>query len=550
MNKTLFSKIVLGAGFLLGICSYSSAQIGHGGTPYSFRQKSFDSFATVVLPALDNQVLLQEEIATEKKEEGYQFGKEIAVNYRLDNSGSWEKLPDGGRLWRLGIESKGAYSINLIFDDFYIPPSSHLFIYTADQSFVLGSFTSENNNQWGNFATTVLPGDAIVLEFYEAAQDQNKATIHLSTIVHGYKNSFFQKQKAGMYGNSGYCNVNINCEVGIPYNVVKQSVALILNGGKSLCSGTLINNTAQDAKPYFLTAHHCVYKNNVQIKDRDPSQFVFVFNYETADCTGTNSTTNYSIQGVTVVAKGCDTSDFLLLLLNDKPTASFKPYYAGWSRKDILHEGAVAIHHPRGDSKKIAEDRKTLVSGNYNDDKPHYPDNTHYLVVWDTGTTEVGSSGSGLFNREKLLIGQLEGGYADCTYREGEDCFGKFSYSWTNNNHPDSNRLDYWLDPLGLGVESLEGFDPFDPVSVKNIEKQEDIISIYPNPTDGKLKVECGKWNLKHVAVYDIMGRKIIEVTAIENKELVLNVENLHSGLYILKIDTDNERFVRKIVKN
>ena len=447
-NLQLLCKTSLCTTFLWGICVCSFAQIGHGGTPYSFKKKVVKSFVTVSLPSLDNQLLLQEE-AVEKKNEGYPFGKEIAVNYRLDNSGTWENLPDGGRLWRLGIESKGAYSINLLFDNFYIPSSSNLFIYTTDQSFVLGSFTVKNNNQWGNFATTVLPGDAIVLEFYEAAQDRNEAIINLSTVVHGYKNAFFQK---GQYGKSGYCNVNINCEVGETYQAVKQAVALILKGGSAYCSGTLVNNTAQDTTPYFITAYHCVY-------GKDLSTFVFIFNYETVDCGGTNPTTTYSVNGATAIAM-CDTSDFALLLLNDRPIG-FNAYYAGWNRKDTLYEGAVCIHHPNGDWKKISEDRKMLGSGKFWDEYPSFPDNTHYVVVWDTGTTQGGSSGSGLFNSHGLLIGQLEGGYASCSDLQGEDYFGKFSYSWTNNNSPDNNRLDYWLDPLGAGVEFLEGMGVF-----------------------------------------------------------------------------------------
>ena len=30
------------------------------------------------------------------------------------------------------------------------------------------------------------------------------------------------------------------------------------NGGEYVCTGTLLNNVAQDWTPYFLTANHCV----------------------------------------------------------------------------------------------------------------------------------------------------------------------------------------------------------------------------------------------------------------------------------------------------
>ena len=486
MSK-LQHKMILVAIFLMGFCGGAFAQIQHGGTPYSFKQKNFEVFATVLLPAMDNQRLLQEEIKVARKEEGYQFGKEIAVDYRLDNSGTWEELPDGGRLWRLGLQSKGAYSINLLFDNFYIPPASNLFIYTADRSFVLGSFTAENNNKWGNFATTLLPGDAIVLELYEAAQDRNNATIQLSTIVHGYKNFLFQNKgkEKGTYGNSSWCNVNVNCEIGQPSHDVKRAVALIINETHAHCSGTLINNTKRDCTPYFLTAWHCV-TGKYDTKDKSLSQFVFVFNYETTDCEGTNSAKTYSINGATIVAMD-DFSDFALLLLDDKPPMECNPYFAGWNRKDTSYTGVFGIHHPKCDWKMISIDRKTTASGKFHEERPEYPDHTHHIVVWDTGTTENGSSGSGLFNRDKLLIGQLHGGYAECGKRDSADCYGKISYSWTNNNSPDSNRLDYWLDPICSGVEFLTGMEMDCSVNIKKHSMQEDIITVYPNPVNYEL---------------------------------------------------------------
>ena len=542
MNRNRIYKTFACTVFLWGFCGWSFAQIGHGGTPYSFNKKPLDTFSVAVLPALDNQLLLAQEEITDK-EDGYPFGKEIAVDFRLDNAGSWEDLPNGGRLWRLGIESKEAHSINLIFDSFYIPSASHLFIYTADRSFVLGSFTVKNNNRWGNFATTLLPGDAIVLEFYEAAQDKNNAIINLSTVIHGYKDFFFNKnnkQQKGTYGNSASCNVNINCEIGIPFQDVKRAVALILRGTHALCSGTLINNTAQDRTPYFLTAHHCYSLSGFKT-----SNWVFIFNYE-SDCEDNKPTATYSINGATVVAS-CDTSDFCLLLLNDIPPVEYNPYYAGWNRKDILYTRSAGIHHPQGDFKKISASKETLEHGKGKEEKTEYPDSTHYVVSWDKGLTQYVSSGSALFNLNSLIIGQLDGGWiVNCNDSLRQDWYGKIAYSWTNGNHSDSNRLDYWLDPLGLGVDSLKGLGT-DSLIVKDSSKHEKRISVYPNPVATQLHIRSEDMPLKNLAIYDMIGRKMVEQTAIQSHECVLNMESLHAGLYMLKIETENGFFTKKI---
>lgn len=426
----------------------SKAQISEGGVPYSFHDyRISDEIPFVKMPSVDNQVLINSENEASNKAEGFCFGKEFDVDYNLFNSGTWTELPNGDRIWRLGISSKDAYSLNLIFNRFYLPPTSNLFIYTKDKQYILGAFTEKNNLPDKIFATNLLPGGEIIIEYYEPQIVKGKGEIHLSTIVHGYKDFFF---KGGKYGTSGSCHININCSEGSAYQTVKRSVALILNSSYALCTGTLINNTANDETPYFLTAQHCLSSKN-------PSKFVFIFGYETQNCDGTNGKNGFSISGATLIADG-DNSDFALLKLSSVPPVSYNPYYAGWNRVNSAASSAVCIHHPSGDYKKISLCNTTLVSDHYDD----YVEDTHWKVSsWNKGSTEGGSSGSPLFNSGKQIIGQLEGGTASCSDLEGYDLFGKFSYSWLNNNASSSyNRLKDWLDPLNTGVTTLSGYDP------------------------------------------------------------------------------------------
>ena len=126
--------------------------------------------------------------------------------------------------------------------------------------------------------------------------------------------------------------------------MVKRAVALILNVSSAHCTGTLINNTANNGVPYFLTANHCVINKNL-------ARFVFIFGYETQYCDGTNGMNGFSINGASLVASGVS-SDFALLKLSSAPPLSYLPYYAGWNRVNSPAMSAVAIHHPSGDYKK------------------------------------------------------------------------------------------------------------------------------------------------------------------------------------------------------
>ena len=68
----------------------------------------------------------------------------------------------------------------------------------------------------------------------------------------------------------------------------KKAVALIVNGGFAACTGSLINNTANDGTPYFLTANHCL---------GNPNTWTYYFNHESSTCSGSTGPTNNSISG-------------------------------------------------------------------------------------------------------------------------------------------------------------------------------------------------------------------------------------------------------------
>ena len=54
--------------------------------------------------------------------------------------------------------------------------------------------------------------------------------------------------------------MDVICSDGLPWANEIKSVVRILTGG-TLCTGTLVNNTAQDGTPYVLTAEHCNPQN-------------------------------------------------------------------------------------------------------------------------------------------------------------------------------------------------------------------------------------------------------------------------------------------------
>jgi PKD repeat protein len=56
-----------------------------------------------------------------------------------------------------------------------------------------------------------------------------------------------------------------------------------------------------------------------------------------------------------------------------------------------------------------------------------------------------------------LVIGTLTGGFSSCTSPNGEDMFGKMSYSWISNGTTANMQLKPWLDSLNTGITKMPG---------------------------------------------------------------------------------------------
>ena len=94
----------------------------------------------------------------------YRFGYSFPVDINFFDLAICDTLENGDKIFRLQIESKDAYSINMIFDDFYLSQDTKLFIYNHNKSHSIGAFTSKNNKAFNRFSTAPVSGDKIIME--------------------------------------------------------------------------------------------------------------------------------------------------------------------------------------------------------------------------------------------------------------------------------------------------------------------------------------------------------------------------------------------------
>jgi len=405
---------------------------------------------TIKLPSFDAQKLVDEAKLNDRGDLPFQFGKGFDTEITLSD-GEWTNVGNG-RLWSMEFQSNGAYSINFVFDQFFLSDSAKLYVINVDGTMLYGPVTSKQNTKNGYFLTDLIQGDDVTIHLYEPNSEKGKSKLTIKRIVHAYKNLF--PELYGNLGGSDTCNNDIACFPA--WDDESDAVALVLlSDGSEMCSGSLLMTANQSFRPYFLSAFHCIdVSRNGSLSTTEISNaenWMFKFQYKMTTCGGSMATMGITYNGATFRA-AWDPSDFALLEMDNSPVGDAQFTWLGWDRSGNIPSSGTSIHHPSGDVMKISFDSGQLNSNNVQLNwvgGTTSPTNTHWVVGLDNGTAEGGSSGSPLFDQNSRVIGQLHGGEDGCP--PVTKFYGQFHRSWAGDS-TNTTRLSNWLDACGTGA--------------------------------------------------------------------------------------------------
>ena len=403
-----------------------------------------EAIPKVSVPSLDYSALFDADRSREIAGQAPQFAVPNSKSITPATDGIWERVDMDTQRWTLRVSCDNALSMNLGFGRYNMPSSGSMTITDESGEYRIRPFTADDNKSHGQLWTPVVPGGEATIEIVVDSDQKAYVVkgIELTSINSGYR----WVHDAAERGSSESCNIDVVCPEGNAWWDEIPSVGVYTLNGYLTCTGVMMNNTAQNQTPLFLTANHCGVTNSTD------SSIVVYWNHQNSYCrtpgsndSGGNGDGNFNqfTSGSSMRATR-SYSDFTLTQLSSNPNAAWGITYAGWSRASSASLGA-GIHHPEAAEKRISFPDTVQGSGEYWD------------VNWGEGRTAPGSSGSPLFDGNHRVVGQLCCGSSYCP-NDLNDYYGRSLYqSWDGNS---SSSLSAWLDPAGTGAQAIDTLVP------------------------------------------------------------------------------------------
>ncbi|MCZ8115155.1 hypothetical protein [Silanimonas sp.] len=374
----------------------------------------------------------------------------------------------GGKVLRFDVVSPAAAALRVGLELRGLPEGAELRVASAKGGVVefanAGAMEAGVDGE-GVYWSPVTDGDTQRLELF-VPQGATTGSARVRSISHLVISPFRNLRVSKELGSSGTCNIDVACRTGTlgqPFINAKNAVAHMLfqEGAASFwCTGNLMNDSTPASQvPYFYSAAHCFNSQAIA------NTLATFWNYETPTCGTQSSGPNTQVTGGSDLLFQSLSSDVLFLRLRATPPAG--AFLVGWSAATLAPSTEViAIHHPNSDNKKYSRGMHGGMIQNYDLDGQILT--SVASATWLEGTTETGSSGSGMFSfngTDYQLRGGLAGGFGSCensglpeSPTGNQDVYSRFDLAypslqqWLGNAvGPSRNYSGAWFVPAESG---------------------------------------------------------------------------------------------------
>jgi Trypsin-like peptidase domain len=340
---------------------------------------------------------------------------------------------DGTSTWLMTIRSPGAKATRVHLDRFDVG-TGFAVAYGDDQNGCpRGRFTGRGPGDRGEFWTDYLSGEVMHIE----VNADHAVNLAVDEIMHLDEDPF----AAASTGTGLPCHLDVQCYDETIVSPIARDATVRLSfvsGGQPYkCSGTILEDLDDETfVPYLLTAFHCLSTQ------AEVDTLIARFFWQRATCEGPLpifSALPTMRGGKLLAANPTDGGNDMTFIRLTGPIPA-GAVGAGWSAENIVATiPAYGIHHPNGDYKRVSfyiVDTSIFLPCFAFDAGS---DGDYLLATPIAGGTEQGSSGSGLFDSNGRVRGQLLGGCGSGVF-DAARCadplgwravYGRFSVSYS-----------------------------------------------------------------------------------------------------------------------
>ncbi len=409
-----------------------------------------------------------------------QFAVNVPHAVTTESAGRWS-ANGGSQVWVYAVQIRGAVSLSFHAPRMQLPDSAMLTVRSAATT---ANYRGSDAGR-GDFWSRVQPGDTLEFTLEVSAVERPKVEFEITSFQAGFRglspqvpdHPLIARVRAQAAGDPDTpCVQNYACNITPNNSPPAQATVALIVGNQYQCTGTLINNTAQDNTPYILTARHC---QNGKYGGGDPSAASSVTVYwDALSSCGTPLgsvyyTPNSARQsGATTVV---EQQDAWLIKLDASPVVD-DAQYAGFDAADAVVSGGYSIHHALGYNKQFTRWFGTALTYSSSNVLGSSFVSDLMDTVNDLGATGPGSSGAALFTPADRLAGVLSlgkahssvSGYGSCpaaspvapSASNWESSFVSFAAIWNSTadstSSTGSRTLRSVLDPASTGALSVD----------------------------------------------------------------------------------------------
>ena len=157
--------------------------------------------------------------------------------------------------------------------------------------------------------------------------------------------------------------------------------------------------------------------------------------------------------------------------------------------------------------------------------------------TYNSGISSIANGRSS--NNMKVIVVDMENG-------AGIDYTTEMVDRWHINNSGYEKMAQLWFDKF---------FEEFVLVGLEDeIVDNSGRVKVFPNPTQSKFTVELddASWDEFNVSIYDITGKEYTQTTVMTSqgdKSFEMSLEGFPNGQYIIRIVSDEQTIIKKVIK-